>query len=232
MEEITITAALSREQYLSYLCDKLCRKFSFQRKDCQLKKGNDYESVSFLVDDTLCPYVRRYAEQTIADVIAIGYKNDYLDKNLSLPLLSLGEKRLLVSALIAADFEEDREYALKRLRGDGQYSIEGVFNFRLGELKRRWEGVLEYIPRQFGGAALDDFVNFLVEESEGKVYLKDGKVYDEGYHLLTRGKVLLGGDAVTEILLKGPSKVYCFGEVDAAVKDFLHKYYREKAFFC
>ena len=232
VEEITITAASTRAKYLSYLYEKLRAKFSFPKGDCEVETGSDYESVIFSVDETLSPYVRRYAEQNIADVIAIGYKYDYLDKRLSLPLLTDTQKRLLISALIAADFEEDREYALKRLRHDGGYSIEGFFNFRLGELKRRWEGVLAYIPRQFGCAALDDFVNFLVEESDGKVYVKGGKVYDEGYRLLSRGKVFSWGNAVTEILLKGPSKVYCFGEVEAPVKDFLNKYYREKVFFC
>lgn len=196
-----------------------------------MKKG-DYETLSFCVEETLCPYLRRYTEENIAEIIAIGYKYDYLDKRLFLPLLSPKQKRLLCTALVAADLEEDREYVLRRLSRDRQYSIDGVFNFRLGELKKRWDGVLEYIPQQFGSASLDDFVNFLVEESEGKVYVKEGKVYDGGYRLLTRGRLLSEKDIVAEILLQGPSKVYCFGEVSAEVKEFLHKYYRENAFFC
>ncbi len=197
-----------------------------------MRQKGEYETLSFRADETLCPYLRRYAEDTIADVIAIGYKYDYFDKRLTLPLLSPAQKRLLCVSLVAADYDQDKEYALKRLRHDGQYSIDGVFNFRLGELKRRWEGVLEYIPRQFGASSLDDFVNFLLEDGEGKVYLKGGRVYDEGYRLLSRGKLLSDGDAIAEILLTGAEKVYCFGETSREVKEFLYKYYRENAIFC
>ncbi|MBQ8427891.1 MAG: hypothetical protein IJX18_01400, partial [Clostridia bacterium] len=216
----------------SYLYDKVRGRFSFSAADCAISQNGEYETLSFSADETLCPYLRRYTEENIADVIAIGYKYEYFDKRLFLPLLTPKQKKLLCIALVAADFEEDKEYALKRLRHDGQYSIDGVFNFRLGELKRRWEGVLAYIPKQFGTSSLDDFIEFLVEESEGKVYVKEGKVYDEGYHLLSRGKMFSGERMIAEILLQGAAKVYCFGRVEEDLKSFLCKYYKENAFFC
>ena len=227
-----ITGAKTRAKYLSYLFDKVKGRFSFSANDCSLLEKGEYETLSFRTDETLCPYLRRYAEENIADVIAIGYKYEYFDRRLSLPLLTEKQKKLLCIALVAADFEEDKEYALKRLRHDGQYSIDGVFNFRLTELKRRWDGVIAYIPKQFGVSSLDDFIEFLVDESEGKVYVKEGKVYDEGYRLLSRGKMLSDDKIIGEILLQGAAKVYCFGEVEGDLKEFLRKYYRENAFFC
>lgn len=232
MEQITITGAKENAQYLTYLYEKVRGKFSFSTEECGISAGGGFETLSFCVDETLCPYLRRYAEDRMAEIIAVGYKYRYFDKRLSLPLLSSAQKQLLCTALVAADFNEDREYAVKRLRNEGEYSIDGVFNFRLGELKRRWDGVLDYIPAQFGGAALDDFVSFLVDEGEGKAYVKGGRVYDENYRLLSRSKLLSGGGVVAELLLKGAAKVYCFGETETDVKEFLLKYYRENAVFC
>ncbi|MBR2903550.1 MAG: hypothetical protein IKC37_02775 [Clostridia bacterium] len=217
---------------MTYIYDKVRLRFSIDEGSCRLAREGGFETASFFVEGNLSPRIRRYTEENIAEVIAIGYKYDYFSRRLSLPLLTPRQKQLLCASLVSADLEEDKEYALKRLKGAECYSIDGVYNFRLGELRRRWEGVIDYIPRQFGESSLDDFVEFLVEEGEGTVYLKDGRLYDEGYRLLSRRLLLPEGDLATEILLNGASKVYCFGQVERKTKDFLRKYYRDNVFFC
>ncbi|MBQ8322436.1 MAG: hypothetical protein IJX91_00555 [Clostridia bacterium] len=217
---------------MSYLYGKVRERFSFLPSSCDLQKEGDHAEIAFRTERAYCPYVRKFAEENIADVIAVGYKYAYFDKKLLLPLLSPARKRLLLTALVAADYRDDRAYALRRLGGFESYSLDGVFHFRLRELKRRWENVAEYVPTDMGDASLDGFLEFLTEDGEGKLFLKDGKVYDEEYRPLSKSKLTGKESAIGEILLGGAERVYCFGETDRETAAFLRKYYGSKAIFC
>ena len=232
VEEITITQNGFDALYMSYVYGKVRERFSFLPTDCDLCSVGDHTEVAFKTERAYCPYVRKFAEENIADVIAVGYKYAYFEKRLVLPLLSKKEKRLLLTALVAADYREDRAYALKRLVGFQKYCVDGVYHFRLRELTKRWEGIAQYVPTDMSAASLDGFLEFLTEDGEGKLFIKGGKVYDEEYRLLSRS-VLTGAETtVGEIILSGVERVYCFGETDRETAAFLRKYYGNKAVFC
>ncbi len=232
VEEITITQNGFDGLYMSYLYGKVRERFSFLPSVCDMQREGDMTEIAFKTEREYCPYVRRYAEENIADVIAVGYKYAFFEKRLVLPLLTKQQKRLLITALVAADYREDRAYVARRIRGFEKYCLDGLFYFRLRELKRRWEGVAEYIPTDMGEASLEGFIEFLAEDGEGKLFLKDGKVYGEDYRPLSRSQLTGEASAVGEILLGQAEQVYCFGETDEKTADFLKKYYGEKAIFC
>ncbi len=217
---------------MSYLLAKVRDRFSFLPSTSDMLSDGEHVEVAFRTERAYCPYVRKFAEEHIADVIAIGYKYAYFEKQLALPLLKAEDRRLLLTALVAADYPEDKAYALRKLRGQRSYCLDGVYNFRLRELARRWAGIVDYVPTDMGEEALDGFLGYLTEDGEGKIFLKDGKVYDDKYRVLTKS-VLTGKETVFgEIILGGAEKVYCFGETDEKTARLLKKYYGEKAVFC
>ena len=217
---------------MSYLYKKVRERFSFLPSACDIERQGDRTEIAFKTEREYCPYVRKFTEEHIADIIAIGYKYAYFDKRLALPLLTKLQRRVLLTALVAADYKDDRAYAMRRIRGCESYCIDGMFYFRLQELKKRWEEIIEYIPTDMGEVGMESFIGFLAEDGEGKVFLKNGKVYDEDYRTLSRS-LLTGVEwTVGEVLLSGAEQVYCFGKVDNESRDFLKKYYGEKAFFC
>ncbi|MBE7085565.1 MAG: hypothetical protein E7366_00220 [Clostridiales bacterium] len=232
VEEITITQNGFDGLYMSYLYGKVRERFSFLPSECDLNKQGEVTELAFKTESAYCPYVRKFAEENIADVIAVGYKYAYFDKRLPLPMLTKMQRRLLLTALVAADYKEDRAYVARRIRGFEKYCLDGVFHFRLQDLKKRWDGIVEYIPTDMGEASMEGFIEFLAEDGEGKIFLKDGKVYDEKYRL--QSKSLLTGveSAIGEILLGGAEQVYCFGKTDDDTRAFLRKYYGDKAVFC
>ena len=232
MEEITITQNGFDGLYMSYLYGKVRERFSFLPSACDVERKGDCMEISFKTEREYCPYVRKFTEEHIADIIAIGYKYAYFDKRLALPLLSKSERRVLLTALVAADYAEDRAFVVRRLRGFENYCIDGLFHFRLQELQKRWEEIIEYIPTDMGEVGMESFIGFLIEDGNGKIFIKNGKVYDEEYRALSRS-LLTGGEwTVGEVLLSGAGQVYCFGETDEETKAFLKKYYGEKAIFC
>ena len=88
------------------------------------------------------------------------------------------------------------------------------------------------MPADMGALSLENFLEFLTEDGENKLFLKDGKVYDEEYRLLSKSVLTGGASAVGEILLGNAGQVYCFGETDKNTGDFLKKYYGGKVVHC
>ncbi len=197
-----------------------------------MQKNGDHTEIAFKTERAYCPYVRRFTEDHIADVIAVGYKYNYFEKRLALPLLSKLQRRMLLTALIAADYADDRAFIARKIRGFESYCLDGMFHFRLQELQKRWDGIVDYIPTDMGESAMDGFIEFLIEDGEGKLYVKDGKVYGEDYRALTKSLLTGVESPVGEILLGGAQQIYCFGAVDSETENFLKKYYGEKAIFC
>ncbi|MBR4943051.1 MAG: hypothetical protein IKZ28_03385 [Clostridia bacterium] len=232
VDEITITQNGFDSLYMSYLYGKVRERFSFLPASCEIKNKGDCTEIAFKTEREYCPYVRKYAEEHIADVFAVGYKYAFFEKRLALPLLSPMKKRLLLTALVAADYREDKTLIARRLRGYESYCLDGVFRFRLQEIQRRWEEVIDYVPTEMGESGLEGFLEFLAEDGDGKIFLKNGKAYDEEYRPLTKSLLTGVETPIGEILLGGAERVYCFGETDGDTAKFLKKYYGEKAVFC
>jgi hypothetical protein len=232
VEKITVTERGENLSFMSYLHAKMLDKFSFLPKGCKVEERGERSSLVLVAEKKYCPYIRKFAEYNIAEVIAVGYKHRFFKRALHLPMLSEEEKETLYASLVAADLAEDTEYIRHRLCGEREYCIDGTFHFKLGALKERWEKIISYIPPEFTSDTLISFVEFLVEEGGGKVFLKGDDVYDEEYRLLTRSSLIGKPSQKNEVLLSGAGEVYCFGSVDEKTAVFLKKYYKEKAVFC
>lgn len=232
VEEITITQNGFDSLYMSYLYGKVRERFDFLPAVCHIQKRGDCAQIAFKTEREYCPYVRRFTEENIADIIAVGYKYTYFEENIHVPLLSALEKRLLITALVAADYKEDKGYIARRIRGFENYCLDGMFHFRLQDLKKRWQGIVDYIPVDMSETALEGFLEFLVEDGRGKLFIKGGKAYGEDYRVVTRSLLTGVESTLGEIVLSGAEQIYCFGETDEETRRFLKKYYGEKAFFC
>ena len=235
MEKLTVaqTALKGRSDlYMQYLYDRLKTALSSSKADFERLDEEDSLCLVCRGDESWLAQMRQLANEYISDVLVIGYKYDFFKSRLALPLLSKDEQFLLYSALVSADYKEDKRYASRRLGKIENCSIDGVYNFRLSELRARWQEVLAYIPTDFGRYELEGFIDYIVSENDGKAYLKEGKVYDENYREVKKSELLGEKSLITELLLCGAGSVYCFGEVDEKTREFLGKYYKEKAVFC
>lgn len=170
------------------------------------------------------------ARDKIAEIIGIGYKFGFLSGRLRV-CLSSREKKLLCAALIAADYEGDKAYIRRKVGKGNEYAIDGFYAFRFGSLREKWERIAEYIPEGFASDDLKKFCEFLVGESKSKIYLKGNTVFGENFLPLRRSRLTGEEDLETEILLSDAGFVYCLGEVEDSVGDFLQKYYAERAIF-
>ena len=212
MEKITVTQNGFNGAYISYLYAKVCDRFSFLRADIDTQKDEDGIELSILAEDAYRPYVRKFTESVIADIMAIGYKFEFFWRRAPLPLLNETEKRLLLTAVVSADYKEDKAYIERRLRGQRSYCMDGFFRFRLRDLQKRWESVLAYLPETINARGVEEFVGYLTEDAEGNAFVKEGKAYDGEYRVLSRSVLTGKGSVAGEILLCGAGHVCCFGK--------------------
>lgn len=231
MEKITVTQTGVNSPYTSYVYEKVKERFSFLPAEFDIGCDGDRTRVEFRSDGRYCPYIRKAAEKSIADVLAVGYKYKFFEKKLPLPLLSKQEKTLLLTALTAADYREDYAYIETKIKDFDEYAIDGVYNFRLNDLKARWLDISSYISPEFNGGYLESFLTFLIGEGEGKAYVKDGVVYDKDYKVSQKSDLIGGYSPILELVLCCAKKVYCYDCVDEQTRKFLTKYYKENAVF-
>ncbi|MBR2340897.1 MAG: hypothetical protein IKA72_00615 [Clostridia bacterium] len=235
MEKLTVAQNAVKSHsnlYIQYLYSRLKSSLGSAKSDFELLEERDGFCLVCRGNESWLAQMRQLANEHISDILVVGYKYEFFKSRLALPLLTKEERFLLYSALVSADYKEDKRYASRRLGAFENCSIDGVYNFRLSELRRRWQEVLAYIPTDFGKYELEGFIDYIVSENEGKAYLKAGKAYDENYRELTKSELLGNNSLISELLLCGAGSVYCFGEVDERTGRFLRKYYKEKAVFC
>ena len=232
MEKIIVSDSKEHASYLQYLYRKISDQFSYLRPKCVCENAGERVVFSFDAERRYTPYIRKFAEEKIAEIIAIGYKYRHFKQTLRLPILTEEQRDVLFCALVTADFSEDYSFIRKKLKNLKEYCIDGSYHFRLGEIKARWQKIAEYIPTNFSVDSLENFVEFMVEEGENKVFLKEDTLYDEGYRPLQRSRLLGESSLKREILLSNANMIYVFGRIKNELGSFLKKYYKEKVVFC
>ena len=169
----------------------------------------------------------------IAEVIAIGYKYKYFSTAVKVAGLSATEREILLASLIAADLTEDKKYAFDRVKTLKDAAIDGIFNFRLKPLKKKWQDIAEYMPAAFVGSQLKDFVSYLLENKKKRTYIDDCKVYDNYYRRLKRCSLLGGedGEIVREVLLSNCGEVEIRGTLPPTDEKYLKDFYGDRVYF-
>lgn len=186
----------------------------------------------------ICP--ERYADiisaevaDRCAEVITVGYKYDYFNKTIKISGLNETEREILLASVIAADLKEDKKYAFDRLKNLKETALDGVYNFRLKPLKKKWKDIAELMPTAFFGSQLKEFIGFLLENKKKRAYIDDCKVYDNFYRRLKRCTLLGGEDGkiIREVLLSGCGEVEIRGSVPPIDEKYLKEFYGDRVYF-
>ncbi|MBR5439588.1 MAG: hypothetical protein IKV61_05165 [Clostridia bacterium] len=236
MSELKITESGAKSKNILYIYSSLNEFINCLNFKADILNGKNRCE---LIIDVPCGYQDAFLVEAIdkmADVIAINYKYTYFKRNIKLKGLNKDEEELLLTALISADLEEDKRYSIKRLKLFKEFSIDGIFNFRMKPLKEKWSEICGYIPSRFEKGQLKDFITYLIKDKCGKrVYVENLTVYDKKYVPLKR-RELLNSDSdnlsiIKEILLS------CAGEVELATKiddnneKYIKEFYGGKVYF-
>ena len=224
--------AAARRGNMEYLYKTLEKPLKVAGGRAEIFSDKDRCSFNATVPDEAERFFRPSLEDKIADLVAINYKYEYFKRYVRPCGLEPVEYELLLSALIAADLEEDKRYAVSRL--SPPYAVDGSFIFTMKPLKRKWAEIAGYIPEYFSGGQLKDFIGYIVNERrEKKIYVFSGSVYDSHYNKLDRSSLLGGGDcALTkEIILSLSGEVVLESKPSEKDEYYLKEFFGDKIFF-
>lgn len=233
MTTITVTEKDYKENNLLYVQSTLAELSVRAGLVAECKKEKDRAVFTLSVPDEYAEIVNAEVADKLAEIVAINYKYDFFTKNISVGGLNKTEKEILMASLISADLEEDKRYSFERFRSERTVAIDGVFNFRLKPLKRKWEEIVSYMPSCFMGSQLREFVSYLLENKKKRIFIDRGRVYDVHYRRLKRCELLGGNEVniVREALLSNCGEIELNGEVPEDDEYYLKQFYTDKIFF-
>ena len=112
-------------------------------------------------------------------------------------------------------------------------AIDGVYNFKLKPLRKKWQEVVECVPQCFLSTQLKEFISYLLENKRKRVYIEDGRVYDWHYRRINRSSLLSGEKVkiVKEVLLSNCGEIEISGKVPKEDEFYLKEYYFDKISF-
>lgn len=226
VEEVVVTDGSARSSFITYLYNAVLSEIVCAGGGGELVFGEERTAFRMRLTEGREDVVK----ERLAEILGIGYKYAYLKEKLH-ACLPKRERKLLIAALIAADYEGDKAYIRSKIGDLGEFAIDGFYTFRLGSLREKWTRIIDYIPEGFSSQDLKKFCEFLVGESKNKIYLKGRAVFGENFAPLRRSRLTGEEDVETEIMLSDAGFVYCLGEVEEGTHDFLQKYYAERAIF-
>lgn len=233
MAKIEISENKTQGDNLFYL--QSCLGEIFNHANCILKNesvGGRY-ALSVTCPEYYSDIIRAEIRDKVGEIIAVKYKYDYFCANLKIGGLNEEEKEILYVSLIAADLEDDKKYCVEKLKGSDKLAIDGVYNFRLQPLRKKWGEVLNYMPNCFFGDQLKDFITYLLENKTKRVYVDKGKIYDGHYRRLKRCLLMPYEklNVVREVILSNCGQVEICGKVPEEDEKYLKEYYADKIIF-
>ena len=233
MSLINITENAKNEQNLYYIQSSMAELFTNAR--CVAVEIPQEKRIKLVVDcpDYYIDIVRTEIIDKIAEIIVIKYKYDYFKSSIEIGGLSSAEKEILLASLIAADIDDDKKFAIEKLKGIEEIAIDGVYNFRLKPLKKKWEDIVSYMPTCFMNSQLKEFVTYLLENKKKRIYIDCGKVYDQHYRRLKRSSLLSGEKLkiIREVLLSNCGEIEITGAIPKEDEKYIKEFYGDKLYF-
>ncbi len=233
MITLSVTENQKNEDNLFYVQSTSCDLLSQAGCVARIKSAQERSSLTVSCPEELIGVIRAEIVDKIAEIITIKYKTEFLRENLKVGGLSAVEKDILYASLIAADLDDDKKYTISKINSFNEIAIDGVFNFCLRPLRKKWLDVCECVPNCFLNSQLKEFIYYLIENKRKTVYIDQGKVYDSHYRRLNRSS-LLGGEKAKitrEVLLSNCGSIDINGKIPKEDEFYLKEYYYDKIFF-
>ncbi len=112
------------------------------------ERGRTYLSIA--CEEDLCERLQRELREAVSDAITVDFKEKFLLRHSRLPKANKINYNAFLKALVAFDREWDRELVLKNLVYKDELLLDGFYNFRLKELREKWQEVCDLANQNSG----------------------------------------------------------------------------------
>lgn len=116
-------------------------------------------------------------KSSISDMYLTVCKFNYLNEKLFLPYLKDDSKNILLHTLVAFDRECEASIIEENLVLDNSFALDGFFNFRLKDLKKRWDEIVDLAKNNAmhlsNEETLNELIRFLMSAVAPKIQKLD-----------------------------------------------------------
>lgn len=235
MYEATITVGNQDQFFMDYLERNLTVPVASSNGIMAKRKGEKRSYLSVACEET---YKRQLADAVtdkVADVLCLGYKNAFFKEKLRIynnNFLS----NTLVSTMCVFDNNLDKKTAKKLLNGMDTIAVDGVYNFRLNCLKRKWNEIITL--SNANGVILSDeytmreFLSFLLEAIPTRYAKLSVILTDDAFELFDANEkriekinsvlpVTREEDIILNVICNKPQKLTFYGDYYKLNSDFI-----------
>lgn len=106
-------------------------------------KHCDREYLSLACEENRSNIIIEALNNIISDIIATDFKLDYLIENSKIPINNRINYNAFLKALVEFDRDFDKEIVIKNLFLSKELMLDGFYNFRLKELRKRWQEICD-----------------------------------------------------------------------------------------
>ncbi|MBR2617039.1 MAG: hypothetical protein IKC56_02260 [Clostridia bacterium] len=234
MKIVRITETANRKR-LEVASSLLTQIFRAAGVCARYESGEATATLTLEIPDLYTEFVFAEVREKLADIIVVGYKYDFFTEHTQFWGLAPQQKELFLTAVIAADYPEDRRFAQRAILLGEEISVDGIYHFKLQKLTEKWKEICACLPTYFGEEIYRSFMQYLIDDfSESNVYLVGENVYDKRY-----GKRSLSlfldeknhPNPAQEILLCCGKTVHVVGEEESSAIPFIKDFYGKNARF-
>lgn len=156
MYRFSINIDSKKSRYLDYIKKSLFYSVVNAGGSQRLTESDGRHFLEISVEEEYKQRLALGIKSAVAEVIALGFKTDYLREKLRFPSDTL-LNRTIVNTMSVFDNAEDKRITYGAIEDLKNLSLDGLFLFRLGRLRKRWDEIVE-ITGMNGAAFYDDFV--------------------------------------------------------------------------
>ena len=172
MYQITLSVDKSKAHWLYSVDDIIDGKLNECNAVSAVNVFGNRVYCSFACESEFKPQLVATVKSCLVETFGVMCKFDYIKRNLSVNLSTVNYE-LLLHTLVAFDRENEHKLLNRLLRVEDGMTLDGFFNFRLGELKRRWLEICD-LTRTNGAYLYDDetyneLLRFLISAVNPKI---------------------------------------------------------------
>lgn len=142
MRELVFGVNKQDAHFIDYIYKKVVEPVRSVGGVCAVVEDETKKRLGIGVYDECFPIINKIAKTAVAEVLAVGYKNRYLKEKIKVNSSNLIGKTLLDTMCIF-DSNYDTNLIKRNIYELDTISLEGCYNFRLGEVKRKWDDIID-----------------------------------------------------------------------------------------
>lgn len=166
MYEASININSNNKHYLDYIASQLKGTLSASNGVAVVLNNEDISYLSIACQDNYKDKIDSVIKDCVADILSIGYKQQYLREFLHLSRDSL-IANTLINTMSIFDSNVDRKQIINSITSLNKLSIDGIYNFKIKAIKKRWQEIISLTgnnPLLFSDDnVMIEFLSYLLE---------------------------------------------------------------------